>query len=213
MGKVKYSEKLLFFVKHLSFFFNCVEDRFLQLAAFLKTNNTIRTISLHSKRVRFLCLVCHNIFSFFSECELGEKGMKALANALETNTRLTIFSADTQKILCGWPNLDTEPTTPEHKKILLLITRNQRLHKIYRREHLLKRTRDVATAVCSLNMPIYVLFDIINWELALQMAEIELECVGENFISIEQYRQRCELMDGKYRVELIKKVYDEFATL
>jgi len=76
---------------------------------------------------------------------------------------------------------------------------------------MLKRTMIVAIAMRSARVPIYVLLDIVEWELAMQMIDVELECVEQRFLSMESHRQRCELQDRKKRVKLIELIYKHHA--
>lgn len=88
-----------------------------------------------------------------------------------------------------------------------LIRRNKRLQEICGNRNLLERTISVAIAMCSIEMPIYVLLEIVEWESAMQMADAELDYVEKRFLSMESHRQRCELADRKKRAQTIQSIY------
>lgn len=89
-----------------------------------------------------------------------------------------------------------------------LIRRNKRLQEICgNRKMVLKRTISVAIAMCSIEIPIYVLLEIVEWESAMQMADAELDYVEKRFLSMESHRQRCESTDRKKRAQTIQTIY------
>lgn len=118
---------------------------------------------------------------------VGNAGAQALAKALERNVALLYFDGD------GHP-----------ESLQLLTARNQSLAKTCSVKKLLRRSLDIATAMRSVQIPIYVLLDIVEWESALRMAKIELECTGKRFININCHRRRCELLNRQKRAQMIE---------
>jgi len=131
-----------------------------------------------------------------SHNEIGDGGVQAIAKALQKNATLHTLELD----------YNYHISDAELQPIELLIKRNERLKDICNSRYLLQRTKEVAIAMCSVYVPIYVLLEIVEWELALQMADAELDCVKKRFLSMESHRQRCESLDRKKRVQTIYSV-------
>lgn len=125
--------------------------------------------------------------------QIGNEGGKALAKVLESNTTLLYLAIDFNSI-----------GDAADKSIKFLTKRNESLEKLCDGRNLLERTKDVSIALHSAQMPIYVLLEIVEMELALQMATIELDCVGKRFITIEQHRRRCETLQRGRRLEILQ---------
>ena len=59
-----------------------------------------------------------------------------------------------------------------------------------------------------IHLPIYVLLEIVEWEFALQMAEIELDCVKKRYLPMDCHRKRLEQLHRKERVQTIESIYN-----
>lgn len=127
--------------------------------------------------------------------QIGDEGGKALGKALESNPTLQLLDLSCNRITDRVPGWITN-----------LIRRNKRLVEICNSQNLLERTRDVAASMCPIHLPIYVLLEIVEWELALQMAALERDCVDNHFISIASHRRRCEFLERKKRAQMIEFV-------
>lgn len=149
--------------------------------------------------------------------QIGDVGLQALAKALETNRTLQMLPL--LRNPSNFTGLQALITALQSNVTLLyysgadrsgsiqsLTERNRFLEKICTSQTLLERTREVAMAMRSIDMPIYVLLEIVEWELALRMVDIELECVGKHFIPIDCHQRRCESLDRQKRVQIIESI-------
>lgn len=156
---------------------------------------------------------------------IGDKGAQALAKTLQTNSTLRYLHVWNNQISAKGEQalikaLERNTTLQgvliadiENSDIFVagLLGRNRDLEKFCDGRNL-KRTKKVALAMRLLQIPIYILLEIVEWEWALQMAEIELRHAGKRCIALKRHQRRCELLNRSERAKMIEFIYKKKPT-
>lgn len=211
-------------LQHLSLAMNEIGDvGALALAKALESNTTLQRLSVVANEIgdvgaQALAQALEKN-STLQELQLdmnliGDDGAQTLAQALKTNATLKCLGLSLNPIYCeGVQALDkaVQINTTLQSSIFkpshdVFITRNRRLKEVCAdRENLLVQTKSVAVVMCLLELPIYVLLDIVKWKLVLQMIKIEMECVGRRFVSTSSHWKRVESLD-QHRLQILESI-------
>lgn len=180
-------------LRNLDLSYNAIGDLGAQALAIALTKNvTLRVLNVADNRIGIAgaqalanSLQINSILIklSLSANQIRKVGAQKLELALQNNTTLTILVLGR----CGAPY-------KEMQRIDALLTRNELLVELGDKKTFLESDREIALATRAIQMPIYVLLDIVDWKHALQASNIELEWVGQCFHSERDHQRRFELL-------------------
>lgn len=183
---------------------NPIEDSGVkEIAQSLETNSTLQRLHL-------------------SSMEITEDGLRAVARALKKNSALkrldlSMDAPDSGNIIAdalknnftlhsmdfdGHVNFQIATVQPA----IDLIMRNRRFEVLCTAKNLFERTKDVAIGMRALQLPIYTILDIVEWEFALLMLEIEIESTGLRCSTVDDCFTYLSLGQRSKRITMVESI-------